>query len=109
MSHQCPMCTDFCAPTMKLLLGHINRIHSHSPNVSFTCGLDGCLKSYPPLKKHIQRKHRGNIDIPTVHEDLTTAKMGAASWSDEGNLDRYNNDDDRIKHDKDRLKENSAR
>lgn len=61
MNNQCPMCEDFNAPTIKLLLGHIGRVHSHSPHFSFTCGLDGCLmtlKSYPSLKKHIQRKHK---------------------------------------------------
>lgn len=64
-SHQCPMCGDFCSPTLKLLLSHIGRVHSHSPSFSFTCGIDGCLttlKSYASLRKHLQRKHREFLD-----------------------------------------------
>lgn len=62
--HHCPMCSDFSTPTAKLLLGHLSRVHSHSPNFSFTCGLDGCLttcKSYSSLRKHIQRKHKSSL------------------------------------------------
>ena len=62
--HHCPMCSDFSTPTAKLLLGHLSRVHSHSPNFSFTCGLDGCLttcKSYSSLRKHIQHKHKSSL------------------------------------------------
>ena len=74
--HQCPMCTDFAAPTIKLLLGHIGRVHSHSPNFSFTCGLDGCLttfKSYASLKKHIQRRHKNKVDPIGPAEESTSS------------------------------------
>lgn len=55
------MCAEFCAPTFKLLLSHVSRVHSNTPSFSFTCGLQGCLttfKSYVALKKHICRKHK---------------------------------------------------
>ena len=66
MSNCRPMCSDFCAPALNLLMGHI--VHSHSPNFNFTCGISGCMvtfRSYFALKKHLQRNHKEILKSPS--------------------------------------------
>ena len=82
MANVCPMCSDFSAPTTRLLIGHIGRVHSSSPNFLFTCGLDNCqrtLRSYSALKKHYQRKHRGSVGLGSTESSSAPALLAMVS------------------------------
>ena len=101
--HHCPMCSDFSTPTIKLLLGHISRVHSHESDFNFTCGLEGCLttyKSYTALKKHIQRKHK----TVTVSHDVGMTYLPPDTFSstslEDNNIQESQEDE---------FKQNSAR
>lgn len=99
MTHQCPMCPEFSAPTLKLLLGHICRVHSHSPQFSFTCGLQGCLttfRSYVSLKKHINRKHKRCPLVQDASERV---------WQEDDQVDTQTEDNSPVEAEK----ENTAR
>ncbi len=57
---QCPLCHDFSAPTLQLLLQHIGRVHSNSANFRLTCGVNQCQCVYTNFrryKEHLKKKH----------------------------------------------------
>ena len=58
---QCPLCTDFSAPTLQLLLRHIGRVHGHCEGFQITCGVESCQTTFTNFrcfKAHLQRDHR---------------------------------------------------
>ncbi|XP_030270512.1 uncharacterized protein LOC115580373 [Sparus aurata] len=46
MIWRCFICYILVALTLKLLLSHINTMHSRSPDFRFVCGIDGCPSEY---------------------------------------------------------------
>lgn len=97
MANVCPMCSDFSAPTIRLLIGHIGRVHSCSPNFAFTCGLQNCqrtLKSYSALKKHFQRKHGGLSSIGSSSSEPNTTSTADVDMDDDANHNLDENSDE---------------
>ena len=69
MPKQCPLCTDFAAPSLELLLHHIGRVHADSPDFHLTCGIDGCETSftnYHAFRRHLRKKHRPSCEDSVV-------------------------------------------
>ena len=80
MAAQCPLCTDFSAPTLKYLLIHINRVHSHDPNFRISCGILGCqavYRNFRCFKQHLKRKHPDQLETqvggPETQSNSTTS------------------------------------
>ena len=55
MAHVCPMCSEFTAPTSKLLQQHLFRVHSGDFDIN-CCNVH--YRSASAYRKHIQRHHR---------------------------------------------------
>ena len=47
---QCPLCTEYRAPTYQLLLPHIRMVHSCQPGFLISCGLHGCQRTFKSMK-----------------------------------------------------------
>ena len=62
------VCTICCVFTiffsLKLLLSHINRLHSRSPDFRLLCGIDGCTEEYLVYNSfyyHVKRRHSQHL------------------------------------------------
>lgn len=82
MVWRCSICTVFTTFSLKLLLSHINRLHSRSPDFWLLCGIDGCTEDYRVYNSyyhHVKRRHplylRDDIQ-PSVQPGGTTAIEG---------------------------------
>ncbi|KAL2076343.1 hypothetical protein ACEWY4_028044 [Coilia grayii] len=64
MIWRCAICCVFIALSLKLLLSHINRMHSRSPDIRFVCGIDGCsedFRVYNSFYHHVKRRHSHHL------------------------------------------------
>ena len=70
--YRCSICLEFLAPSLKLFLVHIGRVHASEVNFHVSCGLDGCGRTYNKFvsfRHHLFRKHsealkaRGNCSV----------------------------------------------
>ena len=80
---QCPMCADFCAPSIQLILQHIGRVHAHQANFRLTCGVDDCQSVYTNFRRfreHLKKKHnlpsQRSSQTPRSCEDEDTEANG---------------------------------
>ena len=58
--YNCPLCAEFHAPTIQLLLPHIRLVHSTQAGFCITCGLHGCQRTFRNMKtftNHIYQFH----------------------------------------------------
>ena len=58
--YNCPLCAEFRAPTVQLLLPHIRLVHSTQAGFCITCGLHGCQRTFRNMKiftNHIYQFH----------------------------------------------------
>ena len=58
---QCPLCADFSAPSLQLLLRHIGQVHANCESFKITCGVDHCkstFKSFKRFRAHLKNKHK---------------------------------------------------
>ena len=58
--------------------------HAHDPYFYICCGVDGCSRTYCnfySFKKHLYRKHRGNLDLPVPF--IANAMPETTSMEDE--------------------------
>ena len=46
----CPICKEFYAPTIQLLLPHIRFVHSLQPGFFMPCNIDGCQRTFRNFK-----------------------------------------------------------
>ena len=63
----CWICYRAAAPTLKGILRHMASVHAHDPRFHVVCGVEGCSRTYCnfySFKRHMYRKHRGNLDLP---------------------------------------------
>jgi len=61
---RCVICLIFITFSMKLLLSHINRMHSRSPDFRLLCGIDGCTEEYRVYNSfchHVKRRHSQHL------------------------------------------------
>ncbi len=66
---QCPLCADFSAPSLQLLLRHIGSVHASREGFKITCGVELCrttFRSFKRFKAHLKSKHKllGSEDEP---------------------------------------------
>ncbi|KAM6995177.1 uncharacterized protein LKV04_007412 [Tautogolabrus adspersus] len=64
MVWRCAICLIFVTFTLKLLLSHINRMHSRSPDFRLPCGIDGCTEEYRVYNSfyhHVKRRHSQHL------------------------------------------------
>lgn len=66
----CPLCAEFHAPTIQLMIPHIRLVHSNQPGFRVTCGLDGCQRTFQNMKtytNHLYQFHMISraITMPT--------------------------------------------
>lgn len=57
---RCLICLVFVALSVKVLLSHINAVHSRSPDFWVYCGIDGCdqdFRVFNSFFRHIKRTH----------------------------------------------------
>ena len=55
---KCFLCSSFAASSFSDVVRHIGFIHSHEPNFTVVCGINGCVRSYHQFssyKKHLYR------------------------------------------------------
>lgn len=78
MVWRCSICTVFTTFSLKLLLSHINRLHSRSPDFRILCGIDGCSEDYRVYNSfyhHVKRRHpqylRDDIQLSVQPEGAT--------------------------------------
>lgn len=74
MIWRCFICYIFVALTLKKLLGHINSMHSRSPDFRVVCGIDGCASEYRVFNSyyyHIKRTHAHLLQDEWAEEGLT--------------------------------------
>lgn len=60
----CVICLGFITFSLKLLLSHINRMHSLSPDFRLLCGIDGCTEEYRVYNSfyhHAKRRHSKHL------------------------------------------------
>ena len=73
--NRCHLCSgDFFAPSLKLLLFHIGRVHSNSPDFNLTCGIDNCqvtFTNFHAYKRHVRKKHRYHLNDAETDADAT--------------------------------------
>lgn len=81
----CPLCTEFQAPSYQLLLPHIRLVHSNKPGFSITCGLDGCQRSFTSMKtfsNHVYGFHLFSRTPPTLSDIANRDSDDASDSSD---------------------------
>ena len=64
MLWRCAICLGFLSFSLKLLLSHINRMHSRSPDFRLLCGIDGCTEVYRVYNSfyhHVKRRHSQHL------------------------------------------------
>ncbi|XP_034419413.1 uncharacterized protein LOC117751592 [Cyclopterus lumpus] len=64
MLWRCFICCVFIYFSLKLLLSHINRQHSRSPDFRLLCGIDGCTEEYRVYNSfyhHVKRRHSQHL------------------------------------------------
>lgn len=58
---QCPLCADFSAPSLQLLLRHIGQVHANCEGFKLTCGIDHCkstFRSFKRFRAHLKSIHQ---------------------------------------------------
>lgn len=61
--HCCPFC-DTTTSNMSQCFSHLRSSHASDPSFQFTCGIDGCKKTYltfSALNTHVYRHHRSKM------------------------------------------------
>ncbi|XP_056285082.1 uncharacterized protein LOC130203183 [Pseudoliparis swirei] len=72
MLWRCFICCVFISFSLKLLLSHINRQHSRSPDFRLLCGIDGCTEEYRVYNSfyhHVKRRHSQHLHEGTRPDD----------------------------------------
>ncbi len=67
----CPLCAEFHAPTIQLLIPHIRLVHSNQPGFCVTCGLDGCQRTFRNMKtftNHMYQFHMISRTVAIPHQ-----------------------------------------
>ncbi len=67
----CPLCVEFHAPTIQLLIPHIRLVHSNQPGFCVTCGLDGCQRTFRNMKtftNHMYQFHMISRAVAIPHQ-----------------------------------------
>ena len=85
--NRCHLCKgEFFAPSFKLLLFHIGRVHASSPDFYLPCGIDNCqvtFTNFHAFKRHLRKKHSSHLsDIEAEHDldcDITDRDSVASS------------------------------
>ncbi|XP_034095703.1 uncharacterized protein LOC117562044 isoform X2 [Gymnodraco acuticeps] len=74
MLWRCVICCVFITFSLKLLLSHINRLHSRSSDFRLLCGIDGCTEEYRVYNSfyhHVKRRHFQHLLEDTRPGDAT--------------------------------------
>ncbi len=57
----CPICSWFGGLSLRAVLRHVGRVHSHNANFHVCCGIDGCPRTFHKFvsyRQHLYRNHR---------------------------------------------------
>lgn len=85
---QCPMCTEFRAPSFELLLPHIRLVHSTKPGFKISCGISGCQRTFTNMKTY--QNHMGfhivtqadKVSQPVEDHDIDTSNEESCDEDD---------------------------
>ena len=84
--NRCHLCSgDFFAPSFELLLFHISRVHSNSPDFNLPCGIDNCqvtFTNFHAFKRHIRKKHRSHLNDTETDGDGDAGSLGDQQYAD---------------------------
>lgn len=64
----CPLCSKQTFSLIKQIR-HIGLYHQNEPKFEFTCGLNGCGKTFSSYRSHIYRKHRDLLSLVSEEEE----------------------------------------
>ena len=83
MPVHCQFCSYRCT-SYRSYVKHVLKSHSSTPNFLFSCGINGCSRTYNSIKSHCLGHNDGelesNVDyLPTsdLNEEATAADPGA--------------------------------
>ena len=65
----CPLCSWFGGLSLKTVLRHVGRVHSHVANFHICCGINGCprtFRKFVSYRQHLYRHHRETLSGPTL-------------------------------------------
>lgn len=96
---QCPLCSDFSAPTIQIILKHIGRVHANCAGFQITCGVDACEKSFKNFRRfkdHLKKVHhfQPQLDLESTHSNETNEQETVGDGDDD--TDMQTNDESLI-------------
>jgi len=91
---QCHLCEDFSVPTRQLLNRHIGKVHGNSHNFHISCGFENSsgarcettFNNFHAYKRHLRKKHRGEVNECTSEEVLEEQRPTASSVDSVGDV-----------------------
>ena len=79
----CPICVNFTAASIPLLLSHLHVVHSNEARFLMMCGIGGCsytASSYSALYSHVYRNHpEAGVIKKRVSQDTASSALHASA------------------------------
>lgn len=79
----CPICVNFTAASIPLLLSHLRVVHSNEARFLMMCGIGGCsytASSYSALYSHVYRNHpEAGVIKKRVSQDTASSALHASA------------------------------
>lgn len=79
---QCQLC-DFRTSSMAFLLKHLTTVHSSRPSFNFSCGLNGCLRTFGNITTY---KHHVYAAHSKYHTNLASEDVSSTTRQDVGDV-----------------------